>query len=301
VPAESGNSGAPALSEQVFKTPTIDTAAAASVATPQQQNEQGQVEAGSAETISQESATSGKSDTHQGTPKGVQKRLGELSGERDAARAEAEEARNRAAEAERRLAEFEQRAQAAQAAQLHQEELKPPKREDFEDPDAYADALTDYKVEKRLRERDAQQAESLRQQTVQTQEEVLNKRWSAAVADVKARLPDYDQVTNSDIQISGAMAHAMREASNGPEIAYHLGKNPDEAARIAALPPVQALMEVGRISAQLAGQAKKPVSRTAAPISTVSGGERATVSLQDMSMDDYVKAQQERNGGKSVW
>jgi hypothetical protein len=67
------------------------------------------------------------------------------------------------------------------------------------------------------------------------------------------------------------MAEAIREAENGPAIAYYLAKNPAESHRIASLSPVAQAAAIGRLE----GKVTVPTPRTTQappPVKTASGG-----------------------------
>ena len=61
------------------------------------------------------------------------------------------------------------------------------------------------------------------------------------------------------------MADTIREFSRGAEIAYYLGKNPDEAVEIAALPPASQAAAIGRLETRIGSGAVR-VSRAPEPI-----------------------------------
>lgn len=87
----------------------------------------------------------------------------------------------------------------------------------------------------------------------------------------RERFADYDAVTrNPNVPITPAMAEIIRDSDVGPDLAYHLGKNPTEAARIAALPLNRQAVELGRLEARVT--APKPLPKQPpAPVQPVSG------------------------------
>jgi hypothetical protein len=58
------------------------------------------------------------------------------------------------------------------------------------------------------------------------------------------------------------MAHAILHSEQGPDIAYHLGKNPAEAERISKLAPALQLVELGKIASKLEAPAEAPKGRS---------------------------------------
>lgn len=116
-----------------------------------------------------------------------------------------------------------------------------PKRESFEDYDQYSRAVARWEARQAAREEReaASKAEAERRhreaaaRTVREQQE----RWEKGVKDARAEFADFeDVVDNDEIFIPEQMGRAIAESAIGPKLAYYLGKNPDEAKRIADLP-----------------------------------------------------------------
>jgi hypothetical protein len=140
------------------------------------------------------------------------------------------------------------------------------------------------KVRRAEREERAETAQEAAQKAVLQQFTELEN-------EARAKWVDYDAVTrNPNVPITPAMAEIIRDSEYGPDIAYHFGKNPAEAARYVGMSGVQLARELGRLEAQLT--APKPVPKVpAAPIRPVTGslagGKKDPAA---MSMDEYVAA-----------
>ena len=108
---------------------------------------------------------------------------------------------------------------------------------------------------------------------------------------VPAAGADFDVVAhNPNLSITPIMADAIRGSGKGAEIAYYLGKNPGEAAQIAALPPVSQATAIARIEGRLGANAVS-VSRAPQPVATLSGrGGSAGKPLEDMDFEEYRRA-----------
>lgn len=105
---------------------------------------------------------------------------------------------------------------------------------------------------------------------------------------VRERFPDYDAVARSpNVQITPSMAEVIYDSEAGPEIAYHLGKNPAEAARIAALPAIRQAAELGRLEAKISAPKPLPKQPPAPvnPVSAIAAG--GTKDPETMSMSEY--------------
>lgn len=211
---------------------------------------------------------------------GVAKRIGKLLAEKRAAE-------QRAEDAERRLAPGSQPAkEQAQPPAAPQPQMGKPVSASFETYEAYVEALTDWKVE---------QSNAARSQREAAQKTAEN--WKTRSADARTAHPDYDQVLAEaeSTPISRAMHETIAESDLGPELVYFLAKNPDDAARIAKLPPLAAAREIGKLEATLSAKPEKPAAAAPAkplpkPPKAVGGGHApAAIDLNDpdLSMKDF--------------
>jgi hypothetical protein len=130
----------------------------------------------------------------------------------------------------------------------------------FESPEAYAEALALQKAEELIAKREAAKHQSAVLESYQEREEVARDKYD-----------DFEQVAyNPKLPITNVMAETIQSSDIGPELAYYLGSNPKEADRISRMTPLSQAKEIGKIEAKLA--AEPPVKRTTsapAPISPV--------------------------------
>lgn len=164
---------------------------------------------------------------------------------------------------------------------------------DFESPEAYADALAEQKAHRLLKQRET--ADQLRRI-----EDSYEERAEAA----RDKYDDYDQIVgNPSLQITNVMAETIKASDIGPDVAYHLGMNPKEAARIAQLSPFLQAKEIGRLEAKLA--TAPPVKKTSnapepiAPITARTSGASAIDttdprSIEKMSTSEWIAAERTR-------
>lgn len=173
----------------------------------------------------------------------------------------------------------EQRA-AKETAQVERPQGKP-SADQFEDHSEYVEALTDWKFEQKLAERDAR-----------TQEQARATTWQERASAAKAEMPDFDEVmASSTAPMSAAMAEAIKESDIGPKVAYHLAQHPEEAARLANMSPTSAAREIGKIEATLsAAKVAAPAPRVTAapkPAVPIGSGRSTEGDPSKMSMADY--------------
>ena len=193
---------------------------------------------------------------------------------------------------EQRKWEREQAAKAA-AQPKPQAPAEVPKVDQFESPEAYAEALAEQKAEELIAKREA-----MRQQAEAT--EAYHDREEEA----RTKYDDFEQVAyNPRLPITTVMAETIRSSDLGPDLAYFLGSNPKEAERIARLSPFLQAKEIGRIEAKLAAEPPtKKTSSAPAPIAPVtartSGGPSYDTtdprSLKSMSTSEWIEAERQR-------
>lgn len=215
-------------------------------------------------------------------PKGVQKRIDELT----RLRYDAERDRDYW----RQLA-LQQQAPAKQEPVVAEKPKPLPKLEDFNyDEAAYQAALFEHASAEAARK----VREELKHEQEQKQKQERVKSWKTREAEFESNTPDYKQVAYY-APISDAMAEVIQESDIGPQIAYYLGKNTAEAEQIAQLDPVRAARAIGRIEAKLEKPpapppAPKPVSKAPPPPPRIEATEPAVEKDPDqMSTREWLK------------
>lgn len=133
------------------------------------------------------------------------------------------------------------------------------------------------------------QKEAQRLLAEQTFNDSCNKVYAAG----KAEFPNFDQSV-ANLQMVGVGRDFLELAVTSDvsaKLIQHLGTDLDEAARIAALPPVQMARELTKLEYKLAQPAPaKPVSKAPAPINPIgSGGVNAPGLRDDLPMDEWMR------------
>lgn len=176
-----------------------------------------------------------------------------------------------------------------------------PSADQYKDYGEYVEALADWKADQRVSEalakRDAERASEadVRAKTAGTQ--AWNERQTAARETIK----DYDAVIGkSSIEVAPHVIQALLDSDRGPEVAYHLAKNPEQAARLNGLSPLSAAREIGRLEASVSvspSPVVKPVSNAPEPITPIRGGVTNSADPSDMSMAQY-RAMRAKQGAR---
>jgi hypothetical protein len=180
----------------------------------------------------------------------------------------------------------------AQTAPVTPAELPPP--EQFDSVDAYADALAARKAEELLAKRE-----------LERQRMDLLEAYHDREEEARGKYDDFEQVAyNPKLPISNAMAETIQASDIGPDIAYYLGSNPKEAARIAALnSPMLQAKEIGKIEAKIASEpVLKKTTSAPPPIAPISGRGSGTPSydttdprsIKNMSTSEWIEADRQR-------
>jgi hypothetical protein len=188
-----------------------------------------------------------------------------------------------------------EREQAQRQADVQQRQQPPADivPDQFETYEAYAEALAERKAQEILARREAEQQQRALLETYHEREEAARDKYD-----------DFEQVAyNPELPVTEAMARAIQASEIGPDVIYHLGSNPKEAARIARLDPILQAKEIGRIEARLS--AEPPVKKTSnapAPIVPVTARSTATPqydttdprSTKTMSTSEWIEAERLR-------
>lgn len=176
------------------------------------------------------------------------------------------------------------------AAQLPKEV---PPVDQFESPEAYAEALAEKKAQELIAKREAQQQQAQVLEAYHDREEAIREKYD-----------DFEQVAyNPKLPITDVMAQTIQASDVGPEVAYYLGSNPQEAARISRLTPFLQAKEIGRIEAKLASDPAPLKKSTSAPSPITPVTNRATAIAYDttdpraaktMSTSEWIEADRAR-------
>jgi hypothetical protein len=198
---------------------------------------------------------------------------------------------------EQRKWEREQQAKQAEMQAKARVPAELPPADQFETPEAYAEALAEKRAQELIAQREAAK-----------QQAVIMEQYHDKEEEVRGKYDDFDQVAyNPNLPITDVMAETIRASEIGPELAYHLGSNPKEAERIARLSPFLQAKEIGKIEAKLADA--PPVKKTSsapAPISPVTARATNTgvVDTTDpraaktMSDSEWIEAERRRQIAK---
>lgn len=180
---------------------------------------------------------------------------------------------------------------------------KKPDPKDFETYDEYSEALTDWKVDEKLRKvEETRQAETKRSQFKEAQQTKV-QRYEEGIEQAQKDFEDFDEVIEDyDGPLTIGMQQALLDSDMGPQVAYHIAKNPKLGEKMAGMTILQLNKEVAKIEARLEksgkgsgeGKATKKTSKSPPPIDPVKGSSKSKKSPDDQSYEEYLKEREQR-------
>ncbi len=124
--------------------------------------------------------------------------------------------------------------------------------------------------------------------------EQAHKEFSTRAESLRAANPDFDEVTNREV-FTDEMRDVMFSSDVGPQMAYYLGSNEEEAMRIGNLPHDEMLMELGAIQGRIkAPPNKREISEAPEPLNTLHGNAPAEKDPEKMSTDEWMEHEKKR-------
>jgi hypothetical protein len=169
-----------------------------------------------------------------------------------------------------------------------------PQESQFESYEQYIDALTDWKAAQTAVQAYNHFRQQEEQRRAQEAARAQQEAWMERVHSMRSKAPDFDETLAAaeDVQLPPVLQAAILEHEHGPRLAYELAKQPEVLSKLASLPPVAALRELGKFESKLDlnGEQRRPsaVSKAPPPISPVGqGSTRSTKSSDEMSQEEY--------------
>ncbi|MEO7938049.1 MAG: hypothetical protein ABIR55_05465 [Burkholderiaceae bacterium] len=127
-----------------------------------------------------------------------------------------------------------------------------PSKAAFTDDDAYFEALADWKAEQKVQQFSRQTQAERAQEADARQQDSRFDLYRERVQQSADAMPDYETVVGeSEVPAAPHVLDSILDSDVGPQLAYHLAKNPDVAERLNAMTPMQAAREIGRLEASV--------------------------------------------------
>lgn len=177
-------------------------------------------------------------------------------------------------QAEREAAYWKEQAQAATRTTT-----PAPRPADFDNDAEYEQAMLEHRIEdgvnRGLSKTAEQHANKFQQEAQSAAAETYNQRVSETVS----RIPDFvDVVSKSDAKLSPALQEALMDSEKGPDLVYHLAKNPAEVDRLNSMSVRQMDREIGRMELSIGAKAPPPppAARTTSAPAPIKPGNQAS-------------------------
>jgi hypothetical protein len=226
----------------------------------------------------EESGDDAAADTGPKKAKGVQKRIDELTRQREDAKRERDHWRHMAMG-------VQPPAQQPSPGPQH-DEGSAPRIEDFgNDYEAYLVARAKHEMRQDIAADQRRRAEAQeRHRAIEAQQALVTRMENA-----RAKHDDFDEVlaASNDVILADGVLRAIADSDIAGDLAYHLAKDTEARKKLATLSPFAAIRELGRIEAKLQAPPVKQPTRTPPPIKPVGGSDRAVRDPSAMSMDEY--------------
>ena len=190
-----------------------------------------------------------------------------------------------------------------------------PNREDFEDDESFLEALTDWKVDVKLKAASGKEKETQKEVEEKTGADEVYEAMDQMISTGREKYEDFDSVAmDKDLAITPEMTEIILESEVSADIMYYLGQNPDEAAEISQLTPLKIAKRLASIELELEkGEdgreeekeevetlpkppVKKKLTKTPEPITPVRETGAVEKDPAQMSPKEY-RAWRERNKG----
>jgi len=219
---------------------------------------------------------------------------------RERRRAEVRRLKDSEAQAQKELAETKVKLERLQQVA---QESQPPKQEDYANYDDFLAAKTAHHSlaaidnrQKRELEMEAERKAAEISSISEQEQREMAQNWADQAGEARSKYTDFDTVvTAEDLSITPSMARVIASSDLGADIAYHLGTNKAEAARIAQMSDLEMARNLGAIEARLSMPKVKTQTTAPDPVTPVRPKATATKDPSKMTPKEY-RAWRE-NGG----
>lgn len=133
-----------------------------------------------------------------------------------------------------------------------------PKKEDFEDTDAYNEALMDWKLEEKLRVTKEESAKKVEKDEEKAAVDEVFQNLDEVMEKGREKYTDFNElVLDENLVLTPEMTEVILQSESAIDLFYYLGQNPDESAVIAKMPLSRAAREIGKIEVKVLSEKKE--------------------------------------------
>jgi hypothetical protein len=164
-----------------------------------------------------------------------------------------------------------------------------PRKEDFEDYDAYVEALVEHRTNAKLAKWQRDETEKEQQGEYKRKIESLHTRLEEGYR----KYPDFEEVARDPtVPITPLIRDILAETEHPEDVAYYLGKNRTEAIKISRMTPFAATREIAKIEAEVAKSPPSPnqpkiISGAPPPLKPVGSSDTVTKDVRNMNQQEF--------------
>lgn len=191
---------------------------------------------------------------------------------------------------EQRLRDMESRGQPPQGQQPPSDGA--PNIEQFQSYEEYADARARYVARQEFQAQARARAEAQARESATSRAVEIRANWETAEAAFRDKVEDYDEVmADPSVKFSESASLALLDSDKGPELAYYLKKNPEEAHALANASPVAAARIIGKLEAKLsaAPPPQPQATRTPPPPTPIRAASAGDGLSDNLSVRDWIE------------
>lgn len=201
-------------------------------------------------------------------------------------------------EADQKAAEARQATEALEKIRKAGEAKKPPQQNEFDNYDDYIAARAVFEAGQAM---SGAQQEQITEQVAAAERAMKVARdraaaearalYADAAIEARAKFADFDAViAEGGVYVSPEIADMIVASDSPAELAYTVAKDPTLAARLSAMPLIEAARELGRVEARMTAPKPRIETKAPDPISPVKGKAGAARDPEKMSFAEYAAA-----------
>lgn len=230
-----------------------------------------------------------ETETKEKRPSRARDRIQELVADKRAAVEYAELHRKRAEELEQKL----------KAVSTPAETKSRPKLSDYETPEQWADAVTDWSVNQAASRATEHVERALSSRDKQTSQNQRDKAFTDALSSTADKYEDFWEVaTDPDATyLNGTLLETVKDLEHPGELVYYLNTHPSEARTIAAMSPARMAAALGRLGDKMDTPKPKPkpkVTEAPEPPTPLGGGAAKETDISKLPTTDYIKLRRQQ-------
>ena len=196
-----------------------------------------------------------------------------------------------AGERQRLQQELQSRPLPGQPSYMQPDTTPAPKQENFQTYEEYLDARAEHKATqataRQIQEFTRTQQTQQSQVQMQTRTSQAIQTWNSKVADVAAKDPTFTHRAMELLNnLPTDLGIAICESPVTKELTTHFVQHPEDVFRMASMSPIQAGIELGRLTAKMAVAPAAKVSKMPPPQAPVGSGKTGSKRADEMSTMD---------------